>query len=79
MNTATRWAPPGSSHSGLGLHIVRQVVHARNGTVWVSAVSEGGTSVTLRMPLTRVAHPTGVLANLHVLPTQGRTPARTTT
>ena len=70
INAEATWTPSSASHSGLGMHIVRQVVHARGGTVTVARVPAGGTSVVLSIPLPRAAHTAGVLAHLHALPTQ---------
>lgn len=52
-NGDEHWVADGTSHSGLGLQIVRQVVTARSGTVVVGSSAEGGAAVVLRMPLSR--------------------------
>ena len=53
INGDGHWTVEGTSHSGLGLQIVRQVVTARAGTVVVGSSPEGGATVTMRMPLPR--------------------------
>ncbi|GLW30586.1 ATP-binding protein [Actinoplanes regularis] len=53
---ATRRALPGT---GLGLSIVSAVVQRHGGTVAVDSEEDVGTTVTIRLPLTAVAHNTG--------------------
>ncbi len=44
---------------GLGLHIVRNLVHAMNGTIIAEANPEGGSTFTVTLPLTASATPGG--------------------
>jgi len=49
--------PHGSPHtgnSGLGLYIVRQIVHAHDGTIKVQSSAKEGTTFTLHLPRTRL-------------------------
>jgi len=73
------WVADGTSHSGLGLQIVRQVVTARSGTVVVGSAAEGGAAVVLRMPLARATATKSVATDLPALPRQHARPARLTT
>jgi len=78
-NGDQNWVADGTSHSGLGLQIVRQVVTARSGTVVVGSAAEGGAAVVLRMPLARATATKSVATDLPALPRQHARPARLTT
>ena len=73
------WVADGTSHSGLGLQIVRQVVTARSGTVVVGSAAEGGAAVVLRMPLARATATRSVATDLPALPRQHAGPSPLTT